>query len=194
VARICKWWLLCRGHTKKILHGLEKEWSSHDYFTMNIDTVVYAGPEFSIAKEFPEILDACKQFLTEILEDKEEQPIFHGWEAFIARATTLKHEGFQEEREIRIMCSPWTPKLDEEARRRDSSMVAKERNYKTIKWRHSGFRAIPYIELFQGLDWRLPIKRVIVGPSRDQQRNYHLARGIVGTNLPVTCSRTPFIG
>ena len=51
-----------------------------------------------------------------------------------------------------------------------------------------------HISLF-GKDFPdLPIKRVIVGPSRSQENNVLFARKIVGRSLPVSKSATPYIG
>jgi len=47
-----------------------------------------------------------------------------------------------------------------------------------------------YIALFNGLNLRLPIKRVIVGPGARQEERAEQARSIIG-NIPVTISRCP---
>ena len=51
-----------------------------------------------------------------------------------------------------------------------------------------------YIVLFETLDATLPIKRVIVCPSRRQQANLENARKLIGDKFPIHASATPFIG
>jgi hypothetical protein len=65
---------------------------------------------------------------------------------------------------------------------------------KQINTRETEGRTRRYISLFEGLDARLPIMRVIVGPSRHQDENLARARNILGNNIALTPSATPFIG
>jgi hypothetical protein len=51
-----------------------------------------------------------------------------------------------------------------------------------------------YISLFGKDCDRLPIVRVMVGPSRMQSENVAIARKIVGNAIPVSKSATPFVG
>jgi len=55
-------------------------------------------------------------------------------------------------------------------------------------------RSRHHISLFGKDVAKLPITRVIVGPSRHQDKNTELAQQILGTNIPVWKSATPFIG
>jgi hypothetical protein len=50
------------------------------------------------------------------------------------------------------------------------------------------------VVLFDSLSAKLPIKRVIVGPSRDQRESFDRARDVLGPEVPLRCSETPFIG
>jgi hypothetical protein len=57
-----------------------------------------------------------------------------------------------------------------------------------------GGRVRRHITLF-GQDFApLPVQRVIVGPSRSQDVNAAFAQKIVGRNVPVSTSATPYIG
>jgi hypothetical protein len=51
-----------------------------------------------------------------------------------------------------------------------------------------------YISLFEELTTELPIKRVIVGPTKSQEKNFELASALLPKGLLVTKSATPFIG
>jgi len=47
--------------------------------------------------------------------------------------------------------------------------------------------------MFEGLSVKLPIKRVIVGPSRAQEQNFRFATDLFGTEIPVSRSATPYV-
>lgn len=49
------------------------------------------------------------------------------------------------------------------------------------------------VVLFDGLGEKLPIRRVIVGPSIDQERNLSHARSLLGPDVPVVLSETPYV-
>lgn len=53
---------------------------------------------------------------------------------------------------------------------------------------------LPYIKLFDGTHSKLPIKRIIVGPSRDQRDRMRNVRKLVGRNIQVVRSETPYVG
>lgn len=52
-----------------------------------------------------------------------------------------------------------------------------------------------YVALFDDPQEKLPIKRIIVGPSLHQRENrLQIAKLLEGSAIPITCSETPFIG
>lgn len=51
-----------------------------------------------------------------------------------------------------------------------------------------------YLALFDCLGATLPIKQVIVGPSKDQDKNIAVARYLIKNEFPLSRSATPFIG
>ena len=63
-----------------------------------------------------------------------------------------------------------------------------------LKTMHETDNGRRYVALFDSLGEQLPIKRIIVGPSRDQDSNYIWVRELVGENVPVVRSVTPFLG
>jgi hypothetical protein len=75
-----------------------------------------------------------------------------------------------------------------------SSKLPKES--KKIKYSARGDSEIRYIELFgNGKDDKLPITRIIVGPSRFQNLNYQKIRELVkDPKIEVVMSKTPFLG
>jgi hypothetical protein len=54
-------------------------------------------------------------------------------------------------------------------------------------------RGRPFVSLFSDLNGKLPIRRVIVGPSVDQAENLERARALVGDDIPIELSKTPYI-
>ena len=109
---------------------------------------------------------------------------------FLASATAFKHQGFYEEREVRLVAMAGT-ELAAEAERKVGRTPAPVKEI--LKRPHAGGER-RHILLF-GKDFaKLPIKRVIVGPSRSQDSNADIARKIVGADVSVTKSETPYIG
>lgn len=135
--------------------------------------------EFSGAfKLLPEIL---RQFYSE------EQPSYEKlFKPFVLGSTLVKHHSFHEEKEVRIVVSPTLTN-------QDSIFLADQHNSKPIKYRQRGGGECRYIELFG--DAPLPIKRVIVGPSRIQNLNSQNVREwTAGSGIEVVISETPFVG
>ena len=105
---------------------------------------------------------------------------------FLLGSIRVKHSGFHEENEIRIVM-PITTRASFSYKRED------RRPLKEIRYRQEGNREARYIELFG--DDSLPIKRIIVGPSRIQNVNYQTVKDIVNNqNIEVIKSEIPFIG
>lgn len=78
----------------------------------------------------------------------------------------LKDPGFKEEREYRIAALCNRPKV---------FTAQDERKPRPVSFRSSPSGAVvPYIKLFDGLDEKLPIKAILVGPHRNQD-NQHTA-------------------
>ncbi|MCC6780592.1 MAG: DUF2971 domain-containing protein [Hyphomicrobiales bacterium] len=127
---------------------------------------------------FPEIL--CK-FYKNVPPHYEE--IFTD---FVMGSTLVKHHAFHEEAEVRIVVS-LTP-TD-----RNSCFYAEQNNRKPIKYRMKGDGEVRYIQLFGNAP--LPIKRVIVGPSRVQNLNCQtIKEAVAGSGIEVIKSETPFSG
>jgi hypothetical protein len=110
---------------------------------------------------------------------------------FVGSATAFKHRGFFEEREVRLVAMAGTKFADDNIKDLEGYTPMPLREPTTIL--RDG---VPrqYISLFGKDCDRLPIERVIVGPSRTQSDNVAIARKIVGNSIPVSKSATPFVG
>ena len=83
-----------------------------------------------------------------------------------------------------------------------ASPVAHAKQRRPIKAFVRGGAPIPFIELFRQVDGsasptQLPIKRVIIGPHRDQLSRAEAVKRLLksyGYNADVTCSEIPYIG
>lgn len=135
--------------------------------------------------EFSGLFELLPKLLCQFYSD--EQPRYEEiFEPFVLGSTLVKHHGFHEEKEVRIVVStmPTNPA---------SIFYADQNDSKPIKYRPRGDGECRYIELFGGAP--LPIKRVIVGPSRIQNSNSQNVREwIKGAGIDVVMSETPFVG
>jgi hypothetical protein len=86
---------------------------------------------------------------------------------FANTAPFLKHEGFQEEQEYRIVAG----RVDQDKIDQDKiAPGAAARRVKEIKFRSKEGLIVPYIELFEGVSRDLPIISIIVGPHPFQDK------------------------
>lgn len=112
------------------------------------------------------------------------------FDSYANMATFIKHRAFREEAEVRIVVSPaneyWTNKERENNPNYQAARGPK--SFKEMK----KLNERRFVSLFDEEE-RLPIKRVIVGPSRKQADNFALVSKLCGSRVEVTKSETPFI-
>lgn len=108
--------------------------------------------------------------------------------AFMTAISFLKHEGFHEEREIRVLAMPQPLKAYQEMGREDdlSELPPVKPSFEVGSKRFISF------EPQSGAS--LPIKRVIVGPGPSSSDDLQFADSVFGGAVPVHQSETPFIG
>jgi hypothetical protein len=167
---------------------LGREFDAHYWIHMNLAAVHYAIDGISVAEVFPQLLDRCGVFFSGILDGKIPEAPDDGFEPFVAGATLFKHQGFREEREVRIVAVPGSGEVMERVQAEH-----KDFHPAPLKTLHATDNGRRYVALFDSLGEQLPIKRIIVGPSRDQDFSYVRARELVGENVPVVRSLTPFL-
>jgi hypothetical protein len=159
-------------------------------------TVIYDNDsnDVRIKKIFKDVFKYFPKILEEIYPEKglcNEKGLESYFEKihdhFLLGSIRVKHDAFHEENEIRIVVSPRT---------KDSFSYNLEdsKRQKKFRYRQIGNCEARYIELFG--DAPLPIKRIIVGPSRTQNFNYQRIREIVDKNsrIDVVNSEIPFLG
>ena len=148
---------------------------------------MYCHDNHTVERAFPDLLEEILRGLTEIGEGA--RPRDEMLVSFWRSASLLKHRGFQEEREVRIVTMPIS-----------EHVVALSKNVqdfsgfpplKKISVKNTGSR---YLTLFETLQERLPITRIIVGASRNQTEDEAFARDLTKGAVPITLSETPYIG
>jgi hypothetical protein len=106
---------------------------------------------------------------------------------FLSGTTLYKHQGFKEEREVRVVAVPGTQQMHHELKKEHPDVD-------TPAFKSVLKNECRRIVLFDSQSDKLPIKRVIVGPSRNQKENFEKARELLGPRVSLRCSETPFIG
>jgi predicted dithiol-disulfide oxidoreductase (DUF899 family) len=114
-----------------------------------------------------------------------------GFAPFVIGATMFKHQGFREEREVRIVAMPGSKALFDHVRAQHNQIP--QMSIKQMNTIHSSRGKRRYISLFEGNSVTLPIKRVIVGPSRHQAANVAHAQNLLGKDIAISASATPFV-
>lgn len=173
--------------TQDLGRMLGAEFNSFAYTHLNLSPAIYADASLMVATRFPALLEACELIVDSILSGT--PAVGDGFEQFFAAATLVKHEAFKDEREVRVVGIPITERM--------RAMILPERPSVEIAPRRPELVASNskrFIELFQGSGRPLPIKRVIVGPSRNQAASVAFADRVSGGRFAVVPSATPFKG
>lgn len=177
--------------TKKLEHRLDEESKQHPYSALHFSDVIYNDESLDFEETFSELIDQIAQPYLE----QEGAGIGAVFTPFVRAATRVKHRGFREEREFRIVACPqfqdfleWiTPKTGEKI---PENQKPKEAHVRT---RHGGEK-VHFIKLFDNLKPRkLPITRIIVGPHRGQDALYRKVASLTGGSIRIVRSETPYI-
>lgn len=178
-----------RGRLEKMV-AIEAQNSSFEGFPYFLHEVMYSD-------DSPAYCTLTSNLSSDLVENllgksAHEQPEL--FKAMLTLATCHKHGGFEEEREVRLVriCT-------------NSELTAKE--HPEISPRElpktfiRGGVPVPYLELFSDRpdgSRHLPIKRVIVGPHRDQTRRIDAVQRLLAANgyahVEVHGSAIPYLG
>jgi hypothetical protein len=174
--------------TRQLDDLLELEWQAHYWAKLDIDKVVYFEGSETLENEFPQILSSSTASMEKFLNGESASNIDF-FTPFSRAATLLKHRGFREEREVRIVARPASERAFAER-----GMENELTGWPPIKKVHMLGNSKKYVALFESLRATLPIKRIIVGPSVHQKEDYEFARSVVSDRVPIVKSETPYIG
>ena len=173
--------------TKELAELFEREIDSRLYTYFKIAPAYYASNTLPISEAFPKLIEMCERFISNQLTREKEyhEDVFSD---FIEAATLYKHPAFHEEAEIRLAA------VTASAEFRDVAAVEQQVSdlppVKPVVTLDNGRR---HITLLEDLKVPLPIRRVIVGPSRNQQELYEFARQLLGPDANIALSATPYI-
>lgn len=156
--------------------------------------VVYDNDDAKFATEFRELIEAIPSCVPKNFYDEIPSPDAL-LRAFIRSVVRFKHQGFKEECEVRAVFPPFSTYWVDHLKEREPDVYASlaVKQIKPILFR-DGF--VPYIELFGFEDMKLPIKYIIVGPSRDQGVRTNRLRKFLELSrmeVEVRVSETPLV-
>jgi hypothetical protein len=172
---------------------LRREWDGFYWIGNGIDEVVYASHDISVVTRYGDlVIELAKTVEDGIRNHRTSAPLSpSAMPQFLNAATRFKHQGFKEEREVRIVAIPGSAETAELTSRSHPEFTRKP--IKLPREHPTENRGRPYITIFSTLDAQLPIKRIIVGPSRHQDENLRRAVVAGGHALYVVRSETPFV-
>ncbi|MBV1702153.1 MAG: DUF2971 domain-containing protein [Hyphomicrobiales bacterium] len=177
--------------TSALCQLLAEEFDRLYWLHLSIAAVTYDVDGVAVDREFPTLFEACERNLQAFFDENAE-PELNTAADFWEGASRFKHRGFYEEREVRIVAIPGTAKLAEYTKEEHPEFQVQPLPDIRQRPANGPLR----IALFEGRNVKLPITRVIVGPSRnhdEQAEKVKIARDLLGQAIPVTCSETPWI-
>ena len=176
---------------KKLEKLVEEEEHRFQYLACSLERAVYYNNECKLENEFPELFREMERYAGEYAtNDMNGNNIDLNKELFFA-VGRLKHRGFQEENEFRIMLG--VPNYD----RIDEFATISPLRRKEVHFRNGRCGSIPYIKVFEE-SGDLPITRILVGPSRNQAENEYLVKKFLqdllpGSGIELDKSEIPFV-
>jgi hypothetical protein len=177
--------------TATLMHQLDHEQQLFMNFHTGMSAAHYPLDGTPPLESFMQLLKVSQDVIEAAARKQEDAPVDALWLPFIDVATSYKHRGFFEEREVRLVTFPGTKLAADKMK---GVKGYKELPLKaTFTTERNGKRVIR-IALFGAKSDPLPIQRVIVGASASQPENAAFASKLVGGKIPVTNSATPFVG
>ena len=178
--------------TKRLSNLLERKSKEYRYMAGYFSDVVYDGDGESFTNNFADFIAQLEAFVVKLVrgDEPDSEALFL---PFVLGTSKFKHQGFEEEREVRIVASPETRNVADTL----DAMVAPdqascERRIKKVRISESG---APYIELFESpREERLPIVRIIIGPhERQDELEARVRKMVRRLEIEVHCPRTPYV-
>lgn len=174
--------------SRGLLELFNRELMTHSYMKLSLNEAKYIFPHKPVSEVFPRLRLACDAFAKALLDGEAAERPSDMFTDFIHAAVSCKHHAFYEEREVRLAVQPATEGWRSEIRK---SVEGKYFVPPSKASREVG--GVERAVLFEGLDVKLPVKRIIVGPSGKQAENRLKAQELVGAGIPVLLSETPYV-
>lgn len=181
--------------TLKLEQHYHNESKSYDYTFTSFGDVVYGEDHPKFTEDFLPHFEALKIYVLNNLKKELGELVdideYSGFVPFCYCISMLKHVGFREEQEVRIAVSPLADRDD--FIKTLTRLTKKDFKPKPVYSRVRNSAPIPFVKLFDFKHGGLPIKRVIVGPSKDKVDVAFAARKLLGSKFPIEICDTPFI-
>lgn len=182
--------------SKKMELLFENEIQNYDYGPSHISDAIYGEDDKNFETEFiPRIndfVDYSAGMIRHIIFGDNMPDPSKAMDAMFVCITRYKHIGFEEEDEVRIVAAPTIQTQEYIDLHREKKKILK--SPKQINVRTENGKPTPYIELFDFHDRKLPIEKIIVGPSADKEMIAAAVRKfVIGTKIEVTVSDIPYV-
>jgi hypothetical protein len=177
--------------THKIIQILTKEFDQFHWVYIKLINVIY-HKDGEIENIFSDLVKIYAEYLahqtpTRLADITKEMIV-----EFLAAATRYKHQGFREEQEARIIAIPTDLEMVNLVR--SNSTNRDQKDVKDIYHTNLKNEEKRFMLFFDKPKTKLPIKRIIVGPSRVQNENITKTRQSLGDRFVIQSSATPFVG
>lgn len=185
-------------NTKNLEQILEIEAKNFQYNAIHLSDLVYSDDENRLKEQYKKdlsiIADDIGQIINSTTSSKGAKTgLLKGFESFVHCISRYKHYGFSEENEVRAVVLPTV--MNQEFLKLASTMGDTLKPEKERKFRNKNGQLVPYIELFNSIDIKLPIERIIVGPYKEKEaRASALSVILRNTKIEIKCSDIPFVG
>lgn len=182
--------------TEKLEEILAKEAMSYEYSAVLLADLIYSDDEQKLEEELSDNLkilaDIAKLFFNhENVSKGKEIDSSEGYIPFVSCISRYKHFGFSEENEVRVVALPTL--IDDQIiklAKADGTTIKPE---KVRRFRSTKEQRVPYIELFDSANIKLPIEKIIIGPHKNKEaRKEELLEILPKTNIEIVSSEIPY--
>lgn len=183
--------------TQQLTHIMNLEVDRFEYSHFALSDVVYDPQPAKVEEEFPDLCNNLRSFVSENLIGEAETFASNLYTPFVEAVTRCKHRAFEEEREVRWVAVPTTEEVHKTMiKEGEVSNETPRKDFKEIHSRDKAGVDVRFTKLNHFADATpLPIKRIIVGPQKDQTEQLRMLKKLVGRGrIPIVCSETPYIG
>ena len=169
----------------KVADMLKQEGQARYWAWLTLDPVRYANTP--IENLFPELVFGLADILRQVLLGVKTPEA--ATKDFLRGTTLLKDANYASEREVRIVAIPGTATLAHHTAKEFPREFDATQPLPEIRARPEPHSDKHYIALFSGLNLRLPIKRVIVGPGARQAERARRGRNRSSAIFPLRCRK-----
>jgi hypothetical protein len=185
---------------RRLKEMLKIEWERFEYAQMLLIRVVYGHEKKKLEPELSGDLSTIRKNVAHFYQvlvsgrvrEERETCFRESYVPFFRCIARLKHRGFSEEKEIRLAALRNIPGIASLERAGSDDIPPKPK--KEVKVRDRNGQLVPYIELFDSANMKLPIERIIVGPHKEKEARADALRQMPGNEgIDIKCSDIPYV-